>query len=70
VARFQALGPRRRRTNGDRDVALLGYLHHGPGHIYGDLLYHAREQGWRDGAAYYAFIEMFGVALRPKRSKS
>jgi hypothetical protein len=36
----------------------------------GGLLYHAREQGWRDGAAYYAFIEMFGVALRPKRSKS
>jgi hypothetical protein len=50
----------------DRDVALQGCLHHDPRRIYGGLLHHAREQKWKDGWAYYRFIEIFGVGPRPR----
>jgi hypothetical protein len=50
----------------DRDAALRGCLHHGPRRIYAGLLHHAREQGHKDGLAYYAFIEIFGTRPRPQ----
>jgi hypothetical protein len=48
----------------DRDAALRGCLRHGPRRIYSGLLHHARSRGWKDGSAYYAFIEIFGAAPR------
>jgi hypothetical protein len=48
----------------DRDAALRACLHHGPRRIYGGLLHHARQQGWKDGWAYHAFKEIFGAPPR------
>lgn len=50
----------------DRNAALRGCLHHGPRRIYGSLLHHSRGMGWKDGAAAWAFKEIFGVWPRLK----
>jgi hypothetical protein len=48
----------------DRDAAQRGCLHYGPQRIYGGLLHHARAVGWKDGFAWHAFKEIFGVKPR------
>lgn len=45
----------------DRKVALQACLHHDPRRIYCGLLHIARERGWKDGTAYHAFVEIYGV---------
>ena len=50
----------------DRDAALQGCLRHGPRRIYGGLLHFARQNGMKDGWAYYAFLEIFGVGPQPQ----
>lgn len=44
-----------------RDAALQGCLQHGPRRIYSGLLHHARQQGWKDGAAAHLFKEIYGT---------
>jgi hypothetical protein len=48
----------------DRDAALQACLCHGPKAIYCGLLHYARARGWKDGTAYYAFIEIYGTEPR------
>jgi len=48
----------------DRDAARRGCLPHGPRLIYGGLLHHAREQGWKDGWAHFKFVDIFGAKPR------
>ena len=50
----------------DRDAARRGCLPHGPRRIYAGLLHHGREQGRKDGWAYYKFINIFGTKPRPQ----
>ena len=49
----------------ERDTALQECLHHGPKVIYSGLLHYAREQKWKDGWAYHAFLEIYGIKPRP-----
>jgi hypothetical protein len=50
----------------NRDAVRRACLPHGPRLIYGGLLHHARQQGWKDGWAYHKFIEIFGTRPRPQ----
>jgi hypothetical protein len=58
--------PRQRSLNGlikkaNRDAARRGCLPHGSRLIYAGLLHHAREQGWKDGAASHLFKKLYGT---------
>src|SRR4029077_4172441 len=48
----------------DREAARRGCLPHAPRLIYGGLLHHAREQGWKDGWAHFKFVDIFGAKPR------
>jgi hypothetical protein len=48
----------------ERDAARRAVLHLRPRAVYGGLLCHAREQGWKDGWAWHAFKELYGTPPR------
>jgi hypothetical protein len=48
----------------ERDAAWRACLPYGPNVVYRGLVHLVRKRGWKDGAAYHAFKEIYGTEPR------